>query len=141
MLHLRRNYGIISQNFGELWKSGREDSGRFWRNCEQGEIVNRISQHPLEVPQNPSSNTQVVELILPLFFPNVFQNLQKCFPIFIKFILYIFRKIFYFIWRCKGYLSEEAKFLEPVSSTPLMRGPLYRNFTSILLLSNFRPQK
>ncbi len=29
LLHLWINFGIISQNFGELWKSGREHSGRF----------------------------------------------------------------------------------------------------------------
>ncbi len=58
-----------------------------------------------------------------ILFPNFFQNLQKIFPIFIKIIVYTFRKIFYLTWRYKGYLSEEAKFLEPVPSAPVILGP------------------
>ncbi len=66
------------------------------------------------------------KLVLPIFFSNFFQNLQKFFPIFVKFILYTFRKFFYLTWRYKSYLFEEAKFLEPVPSTPVMLGPQFQ---------------
>ncbi len=57
------------------------------------------------------------------FFQFSFLNLQKFFPIFIKIILYTFRKVFYHNWRYKNYLSQEAKFLEPVPPIPVMLGP------------------
>ncbi len=57
------------------------------------------------------------------FFQFFFQNLQKFFPIFLKFIRYTFHKIFYLTCWYKGYMSKEAKFLEPVSSTPVMLSP------------------
>ncbi len=34
-----------------------------------------------------------------------------------------FRKTFYLTWQYKSYLSEEAKFLEPVPSTPVILAP------------------
>ncbi len=52
-----------------------------------------------------------------------FQNLQKFFLIFNKFIVFIYRKIFYLTRRYKGYLSKEAKFLDQVPSTPVMLAP------------------
>ncbi len=64
-----------------------------------------------------------IKLVLPVFFPNFFQNLQTFSLNFIKFTLYTFCKIFYLVWWNKGYLSEEAKFLEQNPSTPLMLGP------------------
>ncbi len=62
---------VIGNNFGDFFLG-------------QAEIENQISQHLLEDPQNPSSNTYV-ELVLPVFFPNFFQILQKLSPIIIKF--------------------------------------------------------
>ncbi len=109
------------EDFEEIVKKLHNNFGDFF--FGQGEIENQISQHPLEVPQNPSSNTKVLDLVLPVFFPNFFQNLQKFFPIFIKFILYTFHKNFYHTWRYKGYSSQEAKFLEPGPIYPVMLGP------------------
>ncbi len=69
-MHLWKNFEIISQHFWEFWKVVEKTPGDFEEIVKkfhnnfgdlflggQDEIENQISQHLLEIPQNPSSNT------------------------------------------------------------------------------------
>ncbi len=86
----------IPRDFEEIVKKFHNNFGDLFFFVCQGEIENQISQHPLKVPQNPSSNTYVRQDSFTRIFSKFFSTFPEIFSNFLTvyLVMSIFNRFF-----------------------------------------------